>query len=158
EALEDHERALRLYQKVLDDEPAEPRALGPALALYRKLGKKKEWLARVDHAQTLLEQKGGEKKAIEVLEELLLDDPGRREASELLAKLFEKAGRHDDLARLLGADLDAAAERGDHETCAAVGVRLTDILEKAGKVDEAADVAKRALAGAPDNRELAATV
>jgi tetratricopeptide (TPR) repeat protein len=176
EGLEEHERALRVYAKVLDDEPAEPRALGPALALYRKLGKKKEWLARVEHAialvetveersalrleqaQALLEQKGGERKAIEVLEELVLDDPGRREASELLAKLYEKAGRHDDLARLLGADLDAAAERGDHETSAAVGIRLTEILEKAGKVDEAADVARRALAGAPDNRDLAATV
>ena len=176
EALDEHERALRLYGKVLDDTPAEPRALGPALALYRKLGKRKEWLARVEHAiplvetveersvlrleqaQALLDQKGGEKKAIEVLEELLLDDPSRREASELLAKLFEKTGRHDDLARLLGSELDAAAERGDPETCAALGMRLTGILEEAGKLDEAADVARRALAGAPDHRELAATV
>ncbi|HEX6277258.1 MAG TPA: tetratricopeptide repeat protein, partial [Polyangiaceae bacterium] len=172
----DHDRALRLYAKILDDEPAEPRALGPALALYRKLGKKKEWLGRVEHAislvetveersvlrleqaHALLEQKGGEKKAIEVLEELLLDDPGRRDASELLATLFEKAGRHEELARLLGGELDAAAERGDPDTCAALGLRLTGILEQAGKLEEAADVARRALAGAPDHRELAATV
>ena len=55
EAMDEHERALRLYGKVLDDTPAERRALGPALALYRKLGKRKEWLTRVEHAISLVE-------------------------------------------------------------------------------------------------------
>jgi tetratricopeptide (TPR) repeat protein len=163
EALGEDERASELYAKVLSLDSAEAAAFRPLLALYSKLGKRDSWLAlveqtigvvenaaersalRLDQARTLAEKKNGVKRAIDVLNDLLADDPGRPEAFELLAALLERAGREDELADLLAREFDAAWERNDAPAVRALAVKLVATLERAGKTIEAAEICQRAL-------------
>jgi tetratricopeptide (TPR) repeat protein len=163
EALADDERALGLYAKVLELDPTEAAAFRPLLTLHAKLGKRDAWLAlaeqtigvvenvaertalRLDQARALSEKKSGVKRAIDVLNDLLADDPGRPEAFELLADLLERAGREDELADLLVRELDAAFERGDAPAARGLGTKLVAALERTGKILEAAEICQRAL-------------
>jgi tetratricopeptide (TPR) repeat protein len=172
----DEARAVALYVRVLHDEPAEPHALRKLLALYARLGRKKEWLAlveqaiavvdnvgerstlRLEQARAFMGRKSGDTRAVDVLRDLLLDDPGNAEAFSLLAELLERNGRHDELAELLSGELDAAVERRDTMGAVTIASRLLGAFERAGRLPEALDVCGRALDLAPDDPDLGATL
>jgi tetratricopeptide (TPR) repeat protein len=176
EAAGDDPRAARVYGRVLRDEPADSTALPRLLALYSRHGRKKEWLAlveqaiavvenvsersalRLEQARVLSEKKGGDGRAIEVLRDLLLDEPGRADALGLLAELLERNRRHDELAELLSSELDSAVERGDNATASAIAVRLIAAYERAERIPEAIDACTRALDLTPADDELSATL
>jgi tetratricopeptide (TPR) repeat protein len=163
EAVGDDVRAADLYAKVLELDPTEAAAFRPLLSLHAKLGRRDAWLALAEHtigvvenveertalrleqARALAEKKSGVKRAIDVLNDVLADDPGRPEAFELLADLLARAGREEELADLLARELDAAFERGDAPTARALGTKLVAALERTGKLLEAAEICQRAL-------------
>jgi tetratricopeptide (TPR) repeat protein len=176
EAGGDETRAARLYAQVLAEEPGEPVALPRLLALYSRLGKKKEWLAlveqaigvvetvaersalRLEQARVLTERKNGTERAIDVLRDLLLDEPGRPEAVSLLADLLERTKRFDQLSELLSSEVDAAVERQDWGQVVAVSTRLIGAFEQAGRVPDGIEACLRALDAAPGNPELSVTL
>jgi tetratricopeptide (TPR) repeat protein len=178
EASQEPERAAIVYARILREDPAELRALQPLLSLYARLGKQKEWLKLVEHAigvvetveqrsalrleqarmLTSLGKTKADVRAIDVLRDLLLDEPTQAEAFQLLAGLLEKTERFDELAQLLSADVDAAWERGETEEAVRRGTRLVAVLERAGRIPEAIEAGRRAFEAMPANRELAETL
>jgi len=169
EASGDDARAVALFARILRDDPAEPTALPRLLALYARLGKRKEWLAlveqaiaivdnvsersalRLEQARALTERKGGDGRAIEVLRDLLLDEPGHPEALAFLAELLERAKRFDELAELLSSELDAAVERNELVAAVDVCIRLVAAFERAGRLSDALDACVRGLDLAPED-------
>ncbi|HEY3496461.1 MAG TPA: tetratricopeptide repeat protein, partial [Polyangiaceae bacterium] len=170
------ERAAAVYARILKDDPSEPRALTPLLDLYGRLGKQKEWLGLVEHAigvvesvserstlriaqaRALMGKAKGDARAIDVLRDLLLDEPSRPDAVELLATLLEKASRHDELAELLSSELDGAFERRDDAAVTNVALKLMGALERAGRLEDALEAGRRALEVQPENAEIARTM
>jgi len=175
DALGEDARAIAVYEKVVSADPSEARAFRPLLGLYQRSGKRDAWLKLVDdsigvvesvterstlrleQARALSEKKKGVERAIEVLNDLLHDEPGRLDAFELLADLLGRAGRQDELADLLGRELDGAWERKDVESARVLSVKLIATLEHAGRGPDAADVCARALKALPKDAELAKT-
>lgn len=176
EARGELERAAVMLARVLKEDPSDPRALTPLLGLYARLGKQKEWLSlveqaigvvesvaersalRLDQARALMGKAKGDARAVEVLRDLLLDEPSRPEAVDLLATLLEKASRHDELAELLSSELDGAFERRDSAAIASIALRLVGVLEKAGRPEDAYEAARRTLESQPDHAELVRTL
>jgi golgin subfamily B member 1 len=170
------ERAATVLARILRDDPAESRALGPLLALYARLGKQKDWLAlveqaisvvetvaersalRLQQARALMGKAKGDARAIEVLRDVLLDEPSRPDAVELLVELLEKGSRNDELAELLSSELDGAFDRGDPNAVVGIALRLAAVLERTGRIDDALEAGRRALEAQPDNGELAKTM
>jgi len=175
EALGEDARAIAVFEKVVAADPTEARAFRPLLGLYQRGGRRDAWLKliddsihvvesiserstlRLEQASALAEKKSGVKRAIEVLNDLLLDEPGRLDAFELLAELLERAGRQDELADLLGRELDGAWERQDVEGARVLSTKLIATLERAGRAAEAADVCARALQALPRDADLVQT-
>ena len=68
--------------------------------------------------------------AVELLLAVLEEEPTRAEAVAALAGLYEKAKRHEDLARLLEGQVEQARGRGDVETELSFQVRLGDLFDQ----------------------------
>lgn len=91
--------------------------------------------------------------AVDVLKEVLAEEPDHPEATALYASLLERGGRDTDLGDLLWRQLDAARDKGDLPTLRALAVRLGGLLERHAPGD-AKLVYRTALAALPDDREL----
>ncbi len=168
----DDARAAKLYAKVLAEDSSEQRAFVPLLGVYERLGQRDAWLSLVEQAigavvsvtersalrlrqaRALAAKKSGVKRAIDVLGDLLLDEPGHREAFDLLSELLERAGRFVELAEHMARELDGAFERNETAAIAELAPRLIAAYEQAGAAREAADVCARALDVMKDDREL----
>ena len=84
---------------------------------------------------------------------LVLDDePTNAEAVTMLATLFDRAERIDDLAKLVGHQLEAARQGGDVATASSLSARLGAIHEECGRDDEAIEACRAAVELDPTNR------
>ena len=86
-----------------------------------------------------------ESQATDFLREVLDEDPSQVEAAMLLLGMLEKSGRKDELASLLGRQLDAAKDRGDVASIVSLSMRLGALLEERGELTEALDAYHAAL-------------
>ncbi|MBO6937852.1 MAG: tetratricopeptide repeat protein [Deltaproteobacteria bacterium] len=125
--LEQVERARRLYQRVLEVRPDHQEALdsldalqagaGDFDALLETLRRKTELAETPAERVELLERRAricetqmdDMPGAIDAMEQVLVEDPGRAEAYDKLGALYEKSERWPDLASTLERQLDAGA-------------------------------------------------
>ena len=88
---------------------------------------------------------------VEVLRDVLAEEPTHKEAIELLADVYQATGNEEGLTELLVREIDAARARNDVPAVVALSLRLGERLLAAGAQGEARDVYRRALEVAPDD-------
>ncbi|MBK6691681.1 MAG: tetratricopeptide repeat protein [Myxococcales bacterium] len=153
--LEDLPRAIKVYETLVDDRPADDEA---AEALRKHLGamgrqrdlaellrklvdrataKDKRVALRLDLAK-LEEQLGDRDQAADTYRAVLDDEPDHAECVFALSQLLEKDGRDEELAELMNAQIARAKERGDVAGELALEVRLGEMFESRLKDPERA--------------------
>jgi tetratricopeptide (TPR) repeat protein len=163
--------AAKLYERLLERDPTAREAWEPLVEIHRKLGNHealdrlveetldglqdpgdRNWL-RLQRATMLLDIESRREDAIDVLREILMEDPEHHEATELLVVCFSESGNEEDLLELLSNGLMAAQSRNEPDAIAAASLRLGRHVEKTAP-EEAVAVYRSALESAPANREL----
>lgn len=163
--------AAELYEELLQQDPSNRAVWAPLMDVYRKTGDKQRLqqlveatlptLAdadernglRLELVRSLLENVGREQDAVRLLKDILMEQPGHKEAERLLAEVFERTGYDAELVELLGQQLLAAQEARDVEGVVAASLRLGDLLRRT-QPDEALAVYRTALDFAPQSRAL----
>ncbi len=153
DALGDLRLAAETYEGLRARDPADREAWEPLLDVYRKLGDRErlsELLAsiveyvedprersrlRLERVRILNDEPRMGDDAVQTLREIVDEDPSQIEAAMMLANVLEREGREDDLAELLGKQLDAAKDRGDATSVASLALRLGKLLEKRSRVE-----------------------
>jgi tetratricopeptide repeat protein len=108
---------------------------------------------RMALARLRLAEDGADVSAAEVLQDVLLEEPGQSEALALLAGYYEQTGSEGDLVDLLAQAFDTAIAAGDPAAVVAAAIRLGGALEKTD-ANRAAATYERALVVAPRRGEL----
>ncbi len=165
------ELAASIYEMLREREPAARHIWEPLVALYRTMGDHGRVQAtiaatlpnlvepaernalRLANAQHLIEGVGDREAAVEVLRDLLLDDPDHLEGAALLESVLRESGDQEGLADFLWQRFEDAKERRNPDTVIDVAQRLGRLLDEMGSFD-AASVYQQALEIAPDSREL----
>jgi tetratricopeptide (TPR) repeat protein len=169
--LGDPRRAADVYEALRKEEPADVRVWKPLLEVYRRLRAFAELEAciamtveavydpaernhlRMERGRILLEDPARRGEAETVLREVLDEDPDHVQASVVLAEVFERAGRHDELNELLDRQLGAAKDRKDGDAVAALSLRIGRNLETADRA-AAVSLYRESLEWAPNDRAL----
>ena len=167
--LEDLPRAARTYEDLRLREPADREVWEPLADVYRRLADgprlaeliedtvplidspDERGRLRLERARLVLSQ--DETRAIDLLREVLEENPAQAEAANLLAGVFERQGRLDDLAELLRKQLDTAKDREDARTVADLSMKLGALLERRGDEHGALDVYHQTLDWDPQSRD-----
>jgi tetratricopeptide (TPR) repeat protein len=154
--LGDDARAAAVYELLLEMDPGDRLAWEPLLETYRRLGNTSDILALMDRTAPLLDSqedrarmrleqarlmldRGANDDALDVLRQMVVEDPGQLQAVALLTDLLESSGNRDELATLLVSQLDAAKDRGDLAAIKSLAMRLGTLLEQQDRVSEALD-------------------
>ncbi|MEI9949489.1 MAG: tetratricopeptide repeat protein [Pseudomonadota bacterium] len=140
-------KAILLYEQLFEDDPNDSDASGALRALYARasrfddLGRLLERLIdlaespaarsvlRMELAKLSEERFQALDTAIELLQAVLDDEPGRADAVVALSELYEKTKRDEDLAELLSAQISGARERGDVAGELSFQVRLGEVYD-----------------------------
>jgi len=140
-------KAIVLYEQLFEDEPNDNDASGALRALYARasrfddLGRLLERLIdmaespaarsvlRMELAKLSEERFQALDTAIDLLQAVLEDEPGRADAVVALSELYEKTKRDEDLAELLSAQISGAQERGDIAGELSFQVRLGEVYD-----------------------------
>jgi tetratricopeptide (TPR) repeat protein len=154
--LDDLPRAARLYEDLRLREPADREVWEPLADVYRRLGDGARLAALIEDTVPLIdspEERGrlrlerarlvlsqDEVRAIDLLEEVLEENPSQPDAAKLLAGVLERQGRLDDLAGLLRRQLDSAKDREDGRAVSELSMKLGALLERRGDEHGALDV------------------
>lgn len=160
-----------LYEELLQQDPSNRAVWGPLMDVYRKTGdqqrlqhlveatlptladpKERNGL-RLELIHALLATTAREQDAVRLLKDMLLEEPGHREAERLLAEVFERTGYDAELVELLQQQLMAGQEANDPEAVVAASLRLGDLLRRT-QPDEALGIYRTALDFAPTSRPL----
>jgi tetratricopeptide (TPR) repeat protein len=154
--LADTKAATDLYEQIFEEEATDARAQTALRELYAETGKKKELGKLLERLIDVTDDKSrraelrleaakvsdeleATSEAIDQLRAVLDDDPAHREAALFLSRLFEKTGRDEDLARLLGGQIELAAGRADLPGELEYRVRLAEVQEnRLGDLEKAA--------------------
>jgi lipopolysaccharide biosynthesis regulator YciM len=163
--------ATEAYEQLLVDTPMEVELWEPLLEVYAQQGEvdrlndrvsalidgllepKLRNRARMVKGRYLSNVEGREYDAVDVLRNVLDEEPDHSEAAALLTALYERSGYDEDLVELLHRQLDVARDNGDNETIAAATVKLGGLLEKVERVD-AMDIYRRGLESVPNERPI----
>ncbi len=154
--LEDLPRAARIYEDLRLREPADREVWEPLADVYRRLGDGARLAALIEDTVALIdspEERGrlrlerarlvlsqDETRAIDLLQEVLEENPAQAEAASLLAGVLERQGKLDELASLLRRQIDAAKDREDARAVTALSMKLGALLERNGDEQGALDV------------------
>jgi golgin subfamily B member 1 len=173
--LADRPRAARIYEELLAREAADREVWEPLLDVYRELGDGERIVRlieqtvplvdslpdrarlRFEQAKVLLDE-GHTDDAIEILREIVELDPGQQSAAQMLSKIFESQGRHEELVGLLQSQLDAAKDRQDIPAIVQISLRLGALLEQQARPDDAFDVYLAVLDWDKSSQELLSAV
>ncbi|MCY1058477.1 tetratricopeptide repeat protein [Nannocystis sp. SCPEA4] len=163
--------AAEIYEDLLLQEPSNKAVWAPLMDVYRKSGDASRLqqlvestlpsladvgernALRLDLVPTLLQGSGHEQDVVRLLKDVLMEEPGHKQAERLLAEVFEKTGYDSELVDLLNQQLLTAQGAGDTEGVIAASLRLGDLLRKT-QPDEAVSVFRTALDFAPQSRQL----
>ncbi|HEY0707064.1 MAG TPA: tetratricopeptide repeat protein, partial [Polyangia bacterium] len=167
--------AARAFDRLWEREPADRRFWEPLLSFYARLGDRAN-MDRVARATAerlfdpaernvvrmtlarFLARSGsgaaGDPALIELLRDVLTDDPAHKDAIELLADVYVSTGNDEGLADLLAREIEAARTRGDTPAIVALSLRLGTRLLAREATGEARDVYRRALESAPNDISL----
>lgn len=161
--------AVAAYERLLDRDRHDRDVWGPLLELAREKGDKDAleqklreaiecafdaaWRIQLrrERAALLLETRWEDAAA--ELSEVLNEDDEDSAAALQLTSLYEKHGRHEELAELLDRRLSSARMRGDGAAVLALSLQLGELVASSNP-DRAIDVYRGALDGAPDNMTL----
>ena len=163
--------AIKLYERLVERDATVRAAWEPLADLYISAGRNdrlerlvEETLdglqdaadrnaLRVKLAKSLLDDSSRSDDAVEVLRDVLLEDPSHDEAQALLADHLERAGKTEELLDLLRQQQMAAAEQRQPDAIKATSLRLAQRLA-AQDPAEAESVYRAALDAAPADPEL----
>ncbi|MEZ4314782.1 MAG: tetratricopeptide repeat protein [Polyangiaceae bacterium] len=145
--LGDDAAAIELLDTIFDADPDDKAAAESLRKLYAKTNRDKDLLAllsrlidlaespaarsslRLESAQICLEKLDSVAEATEHLRAILDEEPGDAKATELLAQLYEKTGRDDDLAGLFSQQIELAKDRADIPAELSYSVKLGEVYE-----------------------------
>lgn len=163
--------AAETYERLRQRDPAERAVWEPLLDVYRMLGdnERVERLIdetvenvfdqaarnrlRLERARILLADPARADEAVAALRGVLDEDPDDTAATTLLADVYERAGRAEDLAELLVRRFDQARDQGDAAATTTLGLRLATLLAPTRRGD-ALDALRSALDVAPESVTL----
>lgn len=146
--LGDRDRAIALYEEILEQEPNDGHAQERLRALYDELGKYNELAKllsmlvdnasspearaalRVELAKLQLEKFEAPRDASDTLKQVLEEEPDHEDAARGLAAIYEKTGRNAELAELWSQLVERARARGETALELERMVTLAEILEK----------------------------
>jgi tetratricopeptide (TPR) repeat protein len=171
ERLGDRDRAVALYEEILEQERSDTRAQERLRALYGELGKYNELAKllrmlieladspgarsalRLDLARLQLEKFEHPGDAADTLRAVLEEDPDHEEAATLLGEIFTNGDKYAELADLQASLVERARTRGDAALELSRMVVLGDILEVRLKdAGRALDTYDQILTRDPDHR------
>ncbi|HEY8074695.1 MAG TPA: tetratricopeptide repeat protein, partial [Labilithrix sp.] len=172
EKLGDRDRAIGLYEQILEQEPGDKRAQDRLVALYAELGKFDQLAKllavlvdnapavderarlRLDLARLQLEKFSSTRDAIDTLRAVLEEDPDHAEAAAALASIFDKSGMDAELAELWAQRVQRARDKGDLAAELESTVKLGEILETRVKdPKKALETYEQVLEREPTHRE-----
>ncbi len=154
--LSDLTRAATIYERLLEQEPADREVWQPLLEIYREQSDSEKLVRvleqtvtlvdssedrarlRLEQANILLDQQQSE-AAADILREILEEDPAHARASELLTELYEGQGKTDELVSLYVTRVDSAKDRQDAAVIADTSLKLGTLLERLERPDDAFD-------------------
>jgi tetratricopeptide (TPR) repeat protein len=146
--LNDRERAITLYEGIIESEPGDTAAQTELRALYSDLGKWKELAKllrmlidnapsageratlRLELARVQDEKFEAPRDAVDTLRAVLEEDPDHEGASRALAAIFERSEQYAELAELQVQLVERARVQGDAAGELARMVHLGEILEE----------------------------
>ncbi|MGF1469343.1 MAG: DUF6584 family protein [Sandaracinaceae bacterium] len=168
---DDPRLAADTYRALLESDPANRALWEPLARVYARL-EDREGLESVVHttvdalidptdrnvvrmryADFLLEVAEDREAAVDVLKEVLDEEPDHPEAGARLAAHFEATGDDAQLVELLHRQLDRARDRQDIDQIAALALRMGSLTEDRDR-GEAMDLYRAGLDWAPENRPL----
>jgi len=163
--------AAETYESLRARDSADRAIWEPLLDVYRRLGDAARLEAlinetiegvydasarnylRMERARLLLAQHGRGEEAARTLRDVLDEDPDDTAATQLLADLLEREGRHEALADLLMRQFDSARERRDPHGTRTLGLRLAALLAPTRR-DRALDALRAVTDVVADDREV----
>lgn len=164
--------AARLYENLLERHTASRDIWEPLVDIYIKLGDidrldcfVNETLdslqdmadrntIRLKLAGVLLNTKGRESDAVEVLRNTYSEDPEHGETKALLVDCFERSGRWEDLIELLQNDLMVSQGRGDVQAIKSISLRLGKVLRDRDRREDAVSTYRSVFEWVSDDREI----
>ncbi len=170
-ALGDLAVAARMYEALLEHDPADREAWEPLLDVYRRMGQPEKLAGflgkvvevlddpilrsklRLERVRVMMKELGLGDDAALALREIVEDDPSQVEAAILLAGILERRGDEVELAALLAKQLDAAKDRQDGVSVGSLSLRLGQLLEKTDRL-AARNVLYSGLDWVPENTEI----
>jgi tetratricopeptide (TPR) repeat protein len=165
-------RAVGLYELVLAAESSDRAIWQPLLELLRTLGDSARLVdlisritpfvadsversaLRIEQVNALLAQPARTGEVINLLQEIIADDPSQRDAARVLSELLEREGRAGELSALLTSEIDRAKDTRDVDAIAQLSLRLASIWEHEQRSAEALDLCRAALEWDPARSEL----
>ena len=165
------EHAIRMFRKLLSDNPSERRYWEPLLGLLRAAGDSKQLVEvigrtvgsvtdQADRSRLRLEQarllidSGDRDGAAQELRALIAEDTAQTEATIMLVDILEKQGKHDELVQMLRAQFDGALQADDTNACVRLLSRIAAVNEQLGRLPEALTALERALNFQGANRDV----
>ncbi|NUP07158.1 MAG: tetratricopeptide repeat protein [Polyangiaceae bacterium] len=165
--LGDTERAVAIYERLRQHEPADREIWSPLADIHSRRGDTEalaqlmdETIPLVDDLKeraklrlslaTLLEVTDPD-RAADVLTEAMDEDPTNRDTAVLLERLYEATGRDDSLAILLERQLDMAKDEEDKSRVVTLYLRIGMLRERLKDFDAALDAYHGALDWDADN-------
>ncbi len=109
--------------------------------------------ARMVKGRYLAKLEGREYDAIDVLRNVIDEEPDHSEAGALLTELYERSGYDEDLVELLHRQIDVARDNEDRAVIATASLKLGGLLEKVERVD-AMEIYRGALEWVPQDRPI----
>ncbi len=163
--------ARRIYESLLEHDPADREVWEPLASVYRKLGASEPLVEliertvplvessadrgqlRFEQAEILLDE-GRSHEATTILQEILEEDPGQARAADRLLSILEQSGLTDPIVALRVTQIDTAKDRQDVPRLVAQSLGLGKLLESLGRADDAYDVYVAVLDWDKSDREI----
>lgn len=166
--------AAEMYELLRERNPSDRQVWEPLLELYRETGDSDRLQAvvlatlptlvepaernalRMQQAHYMIGQDRSE-DAVEILRDVLLDDPDHTQAGVMLEDVLRKTGDQEGLADFLWQRFEDTKERGNAATIPVVAARLGALLDQMGSGDTLR-VYREALEVAPESVDLVRAV